>query len=181
MKKQFNHTGGYLDNSNLWDWRVLIPNVKQWVGRSYPTDSFALIGHQSIVTFFFFEPLTHERDDSNADREVWIANWRCMNKKRLEKENLPRFVSVFVSGTEATAQGQKPVHMMFRSLPVRQACCSSLHCKEREMQLKYLWGWPQEKKEIAHSDETLHLEKGTKNELSFSAAFSCKVKIKNYT
>ncbi len=37
------------------------------------------------------------------------------------------------------------------------------------------------KKDIAHSDETLHLEEGSKNELSFSAAFSCKVKIKNYT
>lgn len=51
--------------------------------------------------------------------------------------------------TEAVAQGQKPAHMMLRSLPVRQACCSSLHCKEggrgrerreRETQLKYLWG-----------------------------------------
>lgn len=34
------------------------------------------------------------------------------------------------------------------------------------------------RREIAHSDETLHLETGTKNELSFSAVFSCKVKIK---
>lgn len=47
---------------------------------------------------------------------------------------------MFVAVTEAVAQGQKPVHVMLSSLPVRQACCSSLHCKEREMQLKYLWG-----------------------------------------
>lgn len=57
-------------------------------------------------------------------------NHDCINTGRRLRGNLPRFVSVFAM--EAVAHGQKPVHMMFRSLPVRQACCSSLHCKKRE-------------------------------------------------
>lgn len=52
--------------------------------------------------------------------------------KKVTKRHLPRLVSVSVTVAEAVAQGQKPAHMMFRSLPVRQACCSSLHCKQRE-------------------------------------------------
>ena len=121
--------------------------------------------------------------------EAWIPqNPDCTNTRRRLRGNLPRFVSVFAM--EVVAHGQKPLHMMFRSLPVRQACCSSLHCKkrererEREMQVEIFMGvtaGKKKKREIAHSDETVHLEKGSKNELSFSAAFSCKVRIKKYT
>lgn len=57
---------------------------------------------------------------------------KMQENKKVKKRHLPRFVSVFVMVMGAVAQGQKPVHMMFSSLPVRQACCSSLHCKEGE-------------------------------------------------
>lgn len=90
------------------------------------------------------------------------------------KRHLPRFVSAFVTLPGAVEQGQNPAHMTFRSLPVRQACCSSLHCKKRnkrdgkgeEEAVKIFMGVTAGK-EIAHSDETLHLEKHSKNELSF--------------
>ena len=52
--------------------------------------------------------------------------------KKVKRGNLPRLVSELVTVTEAVAQGQNPAHMTFSSLPVRQACCSSLHCQQRE-------------------------------------------------
>lgn len=33
--------------------------------------------------------------------------------------------------TDAASQGQNPVHMTLKTLPARQACCSSLHCENK--------------------------------------------------
>lgn len=91
-------------------------------------------------------------------------NTSILMREHEEKGHLPRFVSA----TEAVAQGQKPVHMMLRSLPVRQTCCSNLHCKEeREGNASKIF-----------TEVTAGRWHG-ENGLSCSSAFLCDVKIKN--
>lgn len=96
----------------------------------------------------------------------------------VKKRNLPCFMSLLETGPEV--QGQNPAHMILTSLPVRQACCSNLHCqRERHEHSSNIYEGDRRQKKKKKKKRLLiqtrrcasqkNKKKGSKNELSSSA------------